>query len=113
MTDVTAKITSKGQLTLPREVRDLLGVQSGDRVRFELESGAVRLYPERDTPSFRDMLGTAPLPAGQDALGVVEALRHGPAEEAALRAAPAHPHVTLNTADYGDFPEVTLLTVRP
>ena len=30
----TATITSKGQLTLPKEVRDRLGVHAGDKVDF-------------------------------------------------------------------------------
>ncbi len=30
----SAKLTSKGQLTLPRPVRDALGVGPGDRVEF-------------------------------------------------------------------------------
>lgn len=29
-----ATLTSKSQLTLPRSVRDALGVQAGDRIRF-------------------------------------------------------------------------------
>lgn len=95
MTDITAKITSKGQLTLPREIRNLLGVYDGDRVRFTLEGGQVVLYPQRDTPSFRDMIGLSPLPAGQDARQVSDDLRHDPDERQALREAPAHPHVTV------------------
>ena len=34
----TAKITSKGQITLPREVRDQLKVESGDNVIFFLNN---------------------------------------------------------------------------
>jgi antitoxin PrlF len=35
-----AKITSKGQITIPVEVRNALGVDSGDRVEFvELRKG--------------------------------------------------------------------------
>lgn len=30
-----AKITSKGQITVPLRVRDLLGVKTGDRLSFE------------------------------------------------------------------------------
>ena len=30
----TAQITSKGQITIPKSVRDRLGVDSGDRVEF-------------------------------------------------------------------------------
>lgn len=38
----TATITSKGQITLPKAVRQLLGVDAGDKVVFELrEDGQV------------------------------------------------------------------------
>jgi looped-hinge helix DNA binding domain, AbrB family len=30
----TAKITSKGQLTVPKSIRLLLGIEQGDQVRF-------------------------------------------------------------------------------
>ena len=30
----TATITSKGQITIPKEVREALGVEAGDRVEF-------------------------------------------------------------------------------
>lgn len=33
----TATITSKGQITLPKEVREALGVAAGDRVEFVAE----------------------------------------------------------------------------
>lgn len=31
-----SKVTSKGQVTLPKEIRQELGVQAGDRVEFRL-----------------------------------------------------------------------------
>jgi antitoxin PrlF len=34
----TAIVTSKGQITIPKAVRDALGVQTGDRVEF-VETG--------------------------------------------------------------------------
>ena len=46
MADVlsVAKITSKGQVTLPIEVRNLLGVSEGDRVLFvHMDDGSVSL----------------------------------------------------------------------
>lgn len=33
----TATVTSKGQVTIPKEVREALGVQSGDRIDFVVE----------------------------------------------------------------------------
>ena len=40
---MTSKITSKGQTTLPKEIRDKLGVRSGDTLVYEVEGNAVRL----------------------------------------------------------------------
>ena len=43
----TATITSKGQITIPKPVRDELGLQEGDRVAFRvLEDGRVVVEPE-------------------------------------------------------------------
>jgi antitoxin PrlF len=38
-----AKLTSKGQTTIPREVRDKLALSPGDVIVFEIEGDAVRL----------------------------------------------------------------------
>lgn len=44
----TAKITSKGQITIPRQVRVRLAVGSGDQLAFEFdESGLLRVTPVR------------------------------------------------------------------
>ena len=39
----SAKVMAKGQITIPKDVREGLGVESGDRVTFIVESGSVRL----------------------------------------------------------------------
>ena len=39
----SAKVMAKGQITIPTDVRKVLGVESGDRVTFIVESGSVRL----------------------------------------------------------------------
>ena len=36
-----ATVTSKGQITIPKEVRDALGVAAGDRVEFVAEEKGV------------------------------------------------------------------------
>ena len=38
-----AKVMSKGQVTIPKDVRDVLGVTNGDRITFVVENGNVRL----------------------------------------------------------------------
>ena len=40
-------ITAKGQITLPKAVREALGVQTGDRVRYIIQDGEVRIRPVR------------------------------------------------------------------
>jgi AbrB family looped-hinge helix DNA binding protein len=45
-TAVEATVTSKGQVTLPKELRKHLGIQRGSRIRFSIPaSGAVRVEP--------------------------------------------------------------------
>ena len=44
---IESGITSKGQTTLPKAVRDALSVQAGDRVRYIIQDGAVRIMPVR------------------------------------------------------------------
>lgn len=38
-----AKVMSKGQITIPKDIREILGISSGDRVTFVVENGSVRL----------------------------------------------------------------------
>jgi len=39
-------ITSKGQVTIPKRVRDRLHLRTGDRLEFRVEEdGSIRVYP--------------------------------------------------------------------
>lgn len=38
-----AKVMAKGQVTIPKDVRDILGVASGDRITFIVEGNNVRI----------------------------------------------------------------------
>ena len=53
-----AKMTSKGQITVPKDIRLKLNLKPGDRVRFVFEAdGRVRLWPvKRDISSLRGIL---------------------------------------------------------
>ena len=45
---VESAVTSKGQTTLPKPVREALGIGPGDRVRYVvLDNGEVRILPVR------------------------------------------------------------------
>lgn len=58
----TAIVTSKGQITIPKPVRDGLGVETGDRVEFvELERGVYSVVAA--TRDIRDLKGVIPRPA--------------------------------------------------
>lgn len=38
-----AKVMAKGQITIPKDIREVLGVESGDRVTFVVEGDTVRI----------------------------------------------------------------------
>ena len=66
----TATLTSKGQITIPSEVRTLLGLKTGDRIDFIVEPGGrVTLAPRR--ARFEDLRGIFRRP-GQRALSIAE-----------------------------------------
>lgn len=58
MRSATAKVTSKGQITIPAEIRAALSVVPGDRVSFLVEDGVIRVtkgvsYAERTAGMFK------------------------------------------------------------
>lgn len=79
-----SKLTSKGQITVPKDVRERLGLKSGDRVVFEFEGDSVRLRVE-ERRSLEELRGS--LPATQEYPGK-DAERHA-----------AHGHVIRETLD--------------
>lgn len=58
--DVSAQLSSKGQLTIPKAVRDALGLAEGDQVVFRIEGRRALLAR---TPKLLDLAGTVPVPA--------------------------------------------------
>lgn len=60
--EVSAKISSKGQVTLPKELRDALELRVGDRVTLRVEGSHALLSK---TPHFLDLAGAVPVPAGK------------------------------------------------
>ncbi|MBL0313375.1 MAG: AbrB/MazE/SpoVT family DNA-binding domain-containing protein [Holophagaceae bacterium] len=43
--NVTATMTSKGQVTIPQAIREALGLDAGMRLSFELEGSELRVSP--------------------------------------------------------------------
>lgn len=62
-----AKITSKGQITLPREVRQALGVNPGDKIVFEQNGKEVSVRPVRSKSLFAKYrgIGNPGIPSGR------------------------------------------------
>jgi antitoxin PrlF len=51
-----ATITSKGQVTIPKPVRDALGVEAGDRIDFvDTDKGFLIVPVKRDLKALRGM----------------------------------------------------------
>ena len=44
---IESSVTKKGQTTLPKPVRESLVLQAGDRVRYVISDGEVRILPVR------------------------------------------------------------------
>ena len=70
--DATAKLTSKGQLTIPKSVRELLDLHAGDEVLFRVENTRAVIAK---TPVFLDLAGTVAVPADKRGTPWDEVLR--------------------------------------
>jgi antitoxin PrlF len=81
--DVSAKVTSKGQVTLPKAVRDALGLRRGDEVVFRVESDRAVMAK---TPDFLDLAGAVPVPATKRGTSWDEVRRQTRAARAKARA---------------------------
>ncbi len=51
-----SRITSKGQTTIPVEVRRALGIKTGDVVRYEIDGDKVRLIKKRNVMELAGIL---------------------------------------------------------
>ena len=60
--DVAARLTSKGQVTIPKAVREALGLRDGDEVVFRVEG--MRAVLAR-TSELIELAGSVPVPAAK------------------------------------------------
>lgn len=68
----TATLTSKGQITIPKEIRSRLGLKRGDRLEFRLDrQGRLTLSPAVE-PAFLRLAGLLGHRAGAKPLSVEE-----------------------------------------
>jgi antitoxin PrlF len=72
LVDAAARLTSKGQITIPRSVRDALELREGDEVVFRVERQRAVLAK---TPDFIDLAGSVATPAAKLGTSWDEVLR--------------------------------------
>ena len=70
-----AKVTSKGQVTVPREIRRRLGVRAGDRLLFEDDGNGVRVTAVRRESPFAKYQGIGTPGIGKGRKGIQKWLR--------------------------------------
>lgn len=65
-----AKITSKGQVTVPHQIRKALGVRPGDQLVFEQGEDGIRVIPDRARSRFEKYrgIGTPGIGTGRKAV---------------------------------------------
>lgn len=80
--DTAARMSSKGQVTIPKAVRDALGVKEGDDVVFRLEGERAVLARSAD---FLALAGTVRVPATKRNAAWDEVLRRTRAKRARQR----------------------------
>lgn len=77
--DVRAKVTSKGQVTIPASVREALDLRAGDEVLFRVERSRALLAK---TPDFLSLAGSVPVPVSKRGTPWDEVLRRTRRERA-------------------------------
>ena len=80
--DLAAKVTSKGQITIPKEVRDALGINEGDQIVFRVEQHRALLAK---TPNLLELAGAVDVPAAKRGVGWDEVRRSTRRARAAAR----------------------------
>lgn len=66
-----ARITAKGQITIPRDIRRALGVRPGDGLLFESDGRGVQVRPVRTKSPFEKYrgIGNPGIPSGRKGIG--------------------------------------------
>ena len=80
--DAAAKVTSKGQVTVPKSVRLALGIDAGDEIVFRVEGDRAVIAR---TPDFLELAGSIRVPAAKRNVAWDEVLRQTRAKRAASR----------------------------
>ena len=80
--DVSARVTSKGQITIPRAVREALALKEGDQVVFRVEGDRAVMARSADLLA---LAGSVSVPAARRGTPWAEVLRQTRRARAAAR----------------------------
>jgi len=80
--DIAAKVTSKGQITIPKKVRVALGIAEGDQIVFRVEQGRAMLAK---TPNLLELAGSVQGPTVKRGVAWDEVLKSTRASRAEAR----------------------------
>jgi AbrB family looped-hinge helix DNA binding protein len=69
----SARVTAKGQVTIPKAVRDALGIQAGDALVFRVEGQRAVMAPTGD---LLELAGSVTVPAGRRGTSWDDVRRH-------------------------------------
>ncbi len=69
------RVTSKGQVTIPKDVRDRLGLRAGDEIEFVDDRGSFRVQKRVVASPFRKYRGRLKRLAGRSPDDLVEGMR--------------------------------------
>jgi len=72
---ITAKVTSKGQITIPKKVRDKLGVQPGEEISFESKGDAFYIRKVLRKSPFDNWVGKLKTQAKHRTDDIIDELR--------------------------------------
>ncbi len=80
--DASSRLTSKGQLTVPKPVREALALEPGDKLHFRIEHGRATLSKR---PDFIALAGTIAVPAAKRGTPWGQVLGHTRAVRSKIR----------------------------
>ena len=80
--EVSARVTSKGQITIPRAVREALAVEEGDQVVFRVEGQRAIIAR---SPDLLELAGSVSVPASRRGTPWAEVLRETRQRRASTR----------------------------
>lgn len=80
--DVSARVSTKGQITIPRAIREALGIEEGDELVFRVEGGRAIIAR---TPGLMELAGSVSVPAAKRGTPWYEVLREARQARAGTR----------------------------